>query len=230
MNLSLFPGALDEIERRIRELQPHAIVLGLGPSAWFMPQVDRKLLEGVRVWGMNDSFRIMPTDDLVVMDLPQRMLHPATVRGKAIVESRPKRLWLYCKHSLIWKDVLDKDTWDEHCEFDLTQYNWQKSVKAGIAPRLTDDPPAHILQSPTGITSLAWQQGARRIGVIGCDLLPGHHVQSHLEPAISWFFSHLSAQAALLGGRIVNLSPISQVKFHQCSQSASSSAATQASA
>jgi len=216
-----FDQHVPEIERRIAEIKPHAIVLGLGPSAYLLPKVDKKLLAGVRLVGVNDVCRIMPVNDIVTMDGPTKALHPEGDRYPHIRNATPDRFWIYQDCWKAWMFQLPE-----------TMHSRCKPFALRVMPRmdftyLRDNPPKlaaqtidHIIASPTGATMIAWREGCRRIGVIGVDLLPQNHklANDHDRYIIDWFFWQIAHQSLLLRGRIANLSPFSTLSnFEQAS-------------
>lgn len=246
---------IPEIERRIRELRPDAIVFGLGPTAWLLPWIDNSLLHGVRLWTCHDGCRILPAHDLVLMDGPVRALHPDTIRYETIVKSRPERLWIFPR-AWEWRGPgkrigEEKVTpqWSEHLPEPLRAIakvqKWRewnpvtpptamKPVLGLTDPKDGSPLPETFGISPTGCTTLAWALGARRIGVIGADMLKEHgHSSFPCGPSADVFFAKIAAQASVAGGAIRNLSPVSSLKTFEESWtklSASGSAPTNGSA
>lgn len=217
---------IPEIERRIEALKPEAIVCGLGPSARLLPMLRKEVLDGVRLWGVNDFFAIMPCDDLVLMDsplVPQSGLrqygHGTNInpRWQTVVDSRPKRWWLYRGVKDHWTPMLPQPR-VEH-SFELRNWVWPTAIYAPM-PDLEHLPHDHTMASPVGTVSIAWGEGARRIGLIGVDLLfhggdkrrPEHHM-ANFKPQLSWFMSHFRHQAKAKGGLIENLSPFSTLNI-----------------
>lgn len=220
-----------EIEQRIVRLDPHAIVVGLGPSADFLRHVSKELLGKVRLFGVNDAFKFIACDDLVLMDPPTKALAVGSQRFNAIYWSDPKRIWCYTTSMPMWKDNLREHIRERVRPLDLNILNYAYRYHPKANPFLTKTRPYdHIMASPCGTTTLAWNEGNRRIGVIGVDLLHGnHHLSTHAQ-VIHWFFDAISRQALQLGGEIACLSPFSSIQdaFHPCLKrlSASSSAPT----
>lgn len=84
--------------------------------------------------------------------------------------------------------------------------------------------PDTIAVSPTGTTTLAWAQGARRIGVIGVDMMRDHHHTFKVSPQVDAFFVRCAEQANAAGGVIRNLSPVTSLeRFAKWTPYASSS-------
>lgn len=229
MNITGYVGAVPQIESWIREYRPDALVCGMGPTAWLLPWIDQSLLAGVRLWGCHDACRIMPMDDLVLMDSPNHALHPDTSRYEHIVKARPKRLWLYERNAPQWKGHVAP------CMASVTQLVPFSVCRPNQAPRVLEklkfklvDNPLHTTGiSPTGMTTLAWREGARRIGVIGVDMQKGSHHSYAWWPVIDTFFRKVAEQAQQLGGAIFNLSPFTSLQgFRQWKPSTSASAPT----
>lgn len=211
---------LGEIERRLAELRPHALVIGLGPSARLLPLIDKKLLEGVRLWGVNDCFAFIPVHDLVVMDGPHTELHPETDRYRTIMASTPERFWFYQtawigkKPAWGWSEHLPATVRDRVNVFDLKLLNQHVHNGSMDRPLLTDATPNHLWMTPTGTTCMAWREGARRIGIIGVDLIPGQRPICSRWDAGRWFFKHVARQAIELGGVIQQLSPFAKAQWN----------------
>lgn len=232
MRIDAYLQHVPEIERRIHDLRPDAIVFGMGPTAWLLPWIDRRLLQDVRMWGCHDACRVFPADDLVVMDPPIRGLHPDTTRYRHIVDARPKRLWF---HQTAWgqDDAPTPTQWVSHVaksvrgvcrviEFavwDPEAHPTLVKPKLGRRHKKTGEPhPDTIAVSPTGTTALAWDQGARRIGVLGVDMMQNHHHTYQMRHSVDQFFCEIARIAGERGGRIANLSPITSLaRFEQAS-------------
>lgn len=228
---------IPEIERRLRLLQPDALVIGCGPSSYLLPWISQKLIAEPRRFGVHDVFRIVPVDDLIIMDPPRDWLNPNGDRFRVIIESRPKRWWFYPQS---WTDPAREahdgiPYWHkqmpECTRSAITIMNWQNfppnrmPVKADRASgrhvidtdqfTLLADPPQTTSLSPVGATTLAWHLGCRRIGVIGMDANQSSHPSFRLVPTVNKFMGTVARQAETLGGAIWNLSPISRVtKFN----------------
>jgi hypothetical protein len=210
-----FAQHIPEIEQRIRALKPHVIVCGLGPSAWLLPKVDQSLLDGVRIWGVNDFWKIAPCHDLTVMDGPQGELHPSRDRHQWIVKAAPQRWWFFHSAWPGWKPKLPHAHESGRVtKFELTL--WMPDKKPGMetVPMLQGRPYHHTMMSPIGSVAIAWGEGCRRIGILGMDLLPDHHRLSAHAKWVSWFLSQFAHQAGKLDGRIANLSPFSKLKLY----------------
>lgn len=220
MNLEHYLPHLPEIERRLRELKPHALVLGLGPSARMLPLLDQSLLEGVRIWGCNDVESFQKVHDLVVFDGAQYELHPETDRHKAILASNPDRWWIYrtawedgMHHAHVcwkgWKHLLPPEQIEKVRVFDIYCIDKHPVNEFGSWPKpmLNAPIPNHALSSPTGMTTIAWREGARRIGLLGVDMIPGQKPITSRWQEVRWFFKHLSRQANEMFGKISQLSP-----------------------
>lgn len=222
---------IPEIERRLSVLRPDAIVIGLGPSAHLLPWIDQRLLLGVRRWGVNDVFRVLPVDDLLVLDAPNGELTPPIpelypehmqnrpeigLRHKWIVTSRPQRLWIYEPH---WQTKRqDNPLWDQFIPaclhgivrpqpFKVFYPGDPTTQKSDFA--LVTDPPQTSCISPIGAITLAWKEGARRIGLIGADCMPGNHHSNKHSMLLNIMLKSFARQAQELGGQIAQLSPFS---------------------
>lgn len=234
MHIEPYLGLIPEIEERIALLKPDALIVGLGPTAYLMPWVNQGLLSNTRRFGVNDVFRIMPVDDLIILDQPIGCLHPSTDRFQHIVDSRPKRWWIYPQ---AWHDEVEEARYGwpfwhrqlPECVRSAVQVHQWRAFVPGEFPMKTDsegrmvpdkygfelvsDPPQTTCMSPVGATTLAWKLGHRRIGVIGVDATTGGHPSR--DPAllgmVNMFMRCISRQAQAQGGLICNLSPISQV-------------------
>ena len=247
MKIDGYLHLLPEIEASLRHHQLDAIVWGMGPTGWLLPWVNQSLLRGVRLWTCHDGCRIMPAHDVVVMDAPVRALHPDTSRYQEILRSRPQRFWVYNRAWEIQKVRVggvteNVEVWKKHLPKAVHEIvnvqNWRvwnpelppKIVKPVLGHRTGDGKafPDTMLISPTGTVTLAWEQGARRIGVIGVDMMKDHHHTYANAPQVDAFFCCIAKQAEEQGGLIVNLSPVTSLKgFKQWKNlSASSSAPT----
>lgn len=233
MNVSPYLQHVPDIEKSIVDNKLDSLVCGMGPTAWLLPYIDRKLLNDLRLWGAHDACRIMPMDDLVVMDTPTNALHPDTTRHKHIVQARPKRVWIYHKAYQAWKKLLS-ESMDKVTE-SVVWAVWQPN-SLPPDPRFKLVPPEGkdlhtIAVSPTGTTTLAWREGCRRIGVIGVDMVKGHHHTYQWSAGVSRFFAKCAEHAHGLGGCVTNLSPITSLQeFAEWTPSESSSEPTDGSA
>ena len=234
---------IPEIEARIRALQPDAIVLGVGPSAWLLPWIDQSLIAGVRRFGVHDVFRLMAVDDLIVMDPPVKDLHPDNERHQIVCGSRPRRIWV---HDPQWTTDAKAEAagvrmWDR-CLPDCLKpivrtVRWQafhprdQGIRKDMF-RLSVDPPQTMAMSPIGGMTLAWREGCRRIGVIGMDCLPNHHHTHGFHPSVNLFCKILARQAREQGGTLAQLSPFSVIDRldNPCRQPIAGSLATAISA
>ena len=197
------------VEDLIRALRPDAIVCGMGPTAWLLPWLDQALLRDVRFFGAHDGCMLRPggMDDLVLLDGPWNELHPGTIRFQRIIESRPKRIWIYEKRLADWTKHL------HDCTKNIRQPQkwvvWQPDrVPRDAKFKLEADPPHTTSISPTGTTTLAWKLGCRRIGVIGVEMIRGTHRVAKFGPLVDRFMLTMAQQAHERGGAIWNLSPI----------------------
>jgi len=232
MNVMPYLRLVPQIQSEIVEKQLDTIVIGMGPSAWLLPWIDRSVLNGIRIWGCHDSWRIWPIDDLVVFDVPfKNRLAMGTPAHEAVLNARPKRLWLYEPAAKMWLPLLHEPILSV-----MTKQRWwvwqfgQGKGNSGIpkpdAIRIDDAIPQTAYISPTGTTTLAWLHGARRIGVLGVDMRIDHPTHQWVNE-VDKFFSDLAKDAHEKGGLVHNLSPISDLKrFRTWTPSASSSGPT----
>ena len=204
------------IEKAIVDNKLDTLVLGLGPTAWLVPWIDRKILRDLRLWGAHDVHRIIPVDDLVLFDSPihSSRLRPGTEALKITLASRPKRLWLYDGNAELWRPHL------HYCMASVTKtesfFVWQNPhLHPGeTAPkrfRLEWDRPHTGYISPVGCTTLAWREGCRRIGVLGVEM-DNDHATHTMSPNVDVFFQAMANDAHELGGVVMNLSPITALK------------------
>lgn len=225
MNLEHYLPHLPEIERRLSELKPHALVTGLGPSAHLLPLIDKGLLRDVRIFGCNDAERYFKVNDLVLMDGPCHELHPSTERYQGIVKANPDRWWIYkCAWESAykanqmcwqgWKHILTPEQVARVGVFDLRLLNKELDDHGKFRPPLlTDALPNHIHSTPTGATSIAWREGCRRIGLLGVDMIPGQKAICDRWFEIRRFFKFVATQAKELFGEIRQLSPFAMVQW-----------------
>ena len=229
MNVTNYLHHIPEIEKRIVDHKLDSIVVGMGPTAWLLPYIQRKILNKCRLWGVHDGCRIMPMDDLVIMDSPQNALHADTTRHQHIINARPKRIWIYGPAYDIWRPLLS-----ESMQSVTERVEWAVWNPDALPPeprfKLERPPEGEmhtIAISPTGTTTLAWREGCRRIGVIGVDMMKGHHHTYGWSGAVGRFFRICAEHAYERGGWIQNLSPITSLQeFEQWTPSESSSAPT----
>lgn len=237
MDVTSYLGHIPQIESWIEQGKLDAMVLGLGPSAWLLRYCNRKLYQDIRLIGVHDACRILPVDDLVVMDSPAGHLHPDYERHKAIVNGRPKRLfvmdwqwkeWVKFLHPSMLPVAVKKKWWVWPSDVQrVTHEGDTKPALQGKKLRLVDEHPHTAFVSPAGATTLAWELGYRRIGIIGVDMRRNHHGTHQFVPHVDEFFMRIAGDAKRLGGAIVNLSPLTDLpRFGKWTPSASSSAPT----
>lgn len=232
MNVDSYLEHIPSIERAIRDGKPDALVCGMGPTAWLLRWIDQSLLHGVRLWGCHDGCRIMPMDDLVVMDSPNLALNPDTSRYRHILDARPKRLWIYENNSKPWLSVLAPAVKPitKLIDFSVCRPN-QAPIPEKVKFRLVAEKPHTTGVSPTGMTTLAWREGCRRIGVVGVDMQKGYHHSYAWRRLIDHFFVTMAEQAHALGGSVFNVSPITSLqRFASWKPPTSTSAPTAGSA
>jgi len=214
VNVGNYLQYVPEIEKKIVDNKLDSIVFGMGPTAWLLPYIQRSLLSGLRLWGAHDACRIMPADDLVIMDSPTNSLHPDTTRHRHIIDARPKRVWIYLPAHATWKALLHPSM---HSVTEAVDWAVWKPECLPPDPRFKLEAPEHgrihtLAVSPTGTTTLAWREGCRRIGVIGVDMVKGHHHTYQWSAAVARFFAKCAQHAHERGGAVVNLSPITSLK------------------
>lgn len=227
MNIGRYLHLVEGLEREIVDLKLDSLVCGLGPTAWLLRYVDRKITAPLRIWGAHDFERIMPCDDLVIMDAPHTALGPDTHRFEMIVNARPKRVWLFKGHASAWMKHLAPSMHPVTTVVPWAVWNPQRTAPHANF-KLEATPNLHTIAiSPTGTTTLAWREGCRRIGVAGVDMMSGHHHTFAWSRHVDGFFTKIAGQAAEQGGLIAQLSPISSLThFRACNPSASSSEPT----
>lgn len=198
------------IEEMLAALKPDAIVFGVGPTGFLLPWLNQSLLSGVRLWGAHDAFSVMACDDLCILDPPKLALHPDTHRGATILASRPKRIWLHEPVKADWLSLLNPAV---HPIVQLVK--WKVWNPAAFGPQtpfpLGGDPLLTYAVSPLAATQLAWREGCRRIGVIGADMMAGHHISFNHSNIVDYCFAVIADQAKQQGGAIWNLSPVSSL-------------------
>lgn len=241
MDVSRYLGHIPQIEKWIEESRLDAIVAGLGPSFWLLRYCNRKLFADIRLFGVHDACRVMPVDDLIVMDSPTLRLHPDYDRHKAIVDGRPKRLWIMDWHYDEWlpyihpamRTVATKKRWLVWPSDQMRPTRKGETKPALHKKKLSlfDEHPHTAFISPTGATTLAWELGCRRIGVIGVDMMPGQHNTAVFSERVDAFFHLIAKQAKQAGGMIRSLSPLTSLKVFSkwSNQSECLSAATSSS-
>lgn len=231
MNINNYLKHVEAIEREIVDQKLTTLVLGLGPTAWLTPWIDRKILRNLRLWGSHDVERITHVNDLVLMDSPLRSqrIIPGTEAFNYIVKSRPDRIWIYEGNAKFWRPHL------HDCVASVTQiqefFVWQnqKLLPGEVHPhrfQLEWNRPHTGYVSPIGCTTLAWKEGCHRIGVLGVEMDIDHNTHDYRK-IVDEFFTEIAGQAHAKGGVIKNLSPISKlIKFRSWTPSTSSSEPT----
>lgn len=228
MNIAPYLKHLPTIEGWITEHRLDALVCGMGPTAWLLPWLDQKVLDGIRMFGCHDGCRIMPMHDLVVMDPPVRFLHPDTQRHQEIIKSRPRRLWVFEPNWAALQKFIPQALHSITTPLKWGVWRPDRVAKPHkTAFLLENDPPHTMAVSPTGMTTLAWRVGCRRIGVIGTDMMRDHHDSFRWCAQVDAFFVKMAQQAHERGGCVVNLSPITSLRsFAAWKPSTSGSAPT----
>lgn len=238
--LDRFLQYIPEIERRIRDNALDAIVWGIGPTAWLLPWMNPDLLKPLRKWTTHDGCRVMPANDLLLLDTACRGLHPDTARYRCIVDSRPDRIWVFkgawdsfkAGPASEWRHHLHPDVQDRVRVQDFRVWDPRLPPQTinpklgGTHPKTKEVVPDTCAISPAGACTLAWQEGCRRIGLIGVDMLPHHIHSSHQYRAqIDHFLSSIATRMHEAGGLLCNLSPITSLpRFSKWIPSASTSA------
>ncbi len=213
MELGNYFRYVEGIEREIVDKKLDCLVMGLGPTAWLVPWLDRKILSGCRIWGAHDINRIYPVDDLVIMDSPHQSprLKFGTEALKYCLDARPKRLWLYKGNAKTWRTLLHKPMESVTEQVDYLVHQNPKFAKDEERPTkfmLEWHRPMTGLVSPVGVTTLAWREGCRRIGILGVEMDLDHGTHGYRKQVDAWFVE-LAQQAHEKGGVIANLSPVS---------------------
>jgi hypothetical protein len=209
-----------EIEKRIADHDLDTIVFAMGPTAWLLPYLDQSLVKMVRLWGAHDAARIYQPDDLLLLDDTSMGLNEMSNRYEAVLNARPKRLWIYDGQWDFWSRRLDPAVMPIARKQAFTVH-WPdpNGGPPRVALRLENpNAPETSMISPIGMTTLAWAQGSRRIGILGVDLLSGSHRTANLAPAIDRWFLELAEQATARDGCIVNLSPITAMAMFEASR------------
>ena len=236
MNITNFMHLVPEIEKKIVDENIDTLVMGLGPTAYLVPWIDSKILRKLRLWGCHDVGRIIRVHDLVLMDSPLAMLtqtqvsrlRPGTDAHDFVVNARPDRVWVFKPNLREWIPYLHKPVLSVVRAEDM--FVWQRKGTQGLPDRpkkvdISSQIPHTIHISPTGVTTLAWREGCRRIGVIGVDMRKYEHHTFNKSEDVDRFMLDCAKQAHDQGGCIVNLSPITSLeKFAAWKPSTSGSA------
>jgi hypothetical protein len=238
VKIDAYVHLIPSIEQQLRNLRLDCIVFGMGPTGWLLPWIDQTLLSGIRLWTCHDGSRILPADDVLLMDPPVRGLHPDTKRYDSVVACRPKRLWCINTAYSPPPNRPGKSAqpyWEQHLAASVKGITTVVQFKVWdpqcppkhMKPVLGNTPPDTVATSVAGATTLAWNQGMRRIGVIGADMMKGHHHLYTYYPTIDAFMRSIAEQATAMGGCIANLSPVTSLRrFKEWTDSASSSVPT----
>jgi hypothetical protein len=169
------------------------IVFGLGRSVKF---ISRTAALAVNTIGVNDIDKFHTVDHLIIPDPWTRFTE---ARIKTISNTKAKTLWLQEKRS--WPGL------ENHP--DIRYFTCILWDKLRPFPLEEDALPAHFT-SPFIASALAWKLGAKRIGILGMDCLPGHQMNNHL-PVLLKGFEELRNALLQRGTELVNLSPISVI-------------------
>jgi hypothetical protein len=207
MNVTRFLKHIPLMQERIERAKLDCLVLGLGPTAWLLNFMDPALLTGKRLFGAHDVERITRVNDLVILDQPWNELNPDGERHQKTIASRPDRFWLHSANAEPWLPLLPADVPRTTLAFHV----WSGLRSTGHEPFALTDPPQTHAVSPTGCTTLAWSRGCRRIGVIGCDMMPKHHHTFASAHTVDAFFTRICREAHKAGGLILNLSPVTSL-------------------
>jgi hypothetical protein len=138
-----------------------------------------------------------------------------------IVNSRPDRLWI------ITENIPDWDPYIHACmrpvlkNVNFTVWDVNEATPNSDF-RLGDTQPTTMMVSPIGCTTLAWHLGCRRIGVLGMDMMHGHHhtgTDVRKVHLVDTFMCKIATEAEKKGGAILNLSPCTALQmFKQASE------------
>jgi hypothetical protein len=145
---------------------PTAVVSALGPSLLrFVPLRDRA---GVVV-GMNDVDRYLAPDHLLLLHGPKDF---SDERRGCIENTRAKHVWLYDNGQI-------PKSWDRLGQAARRTFPIQ-TVAEGI-PNLDTDKLCTFVTTVIPCIHLAYRLGAKRIGVIGCDLRGTHNLAKQAD-------------------------------------------------
>jgi len=182
------------------------IVLGLGPSIKELARIERR----PTTIGVNDVERHVGTvDHLVLLDAPADFLRTngrarGTERLRTVTATRAGTVWIFDRHLDRWPSI-------------TANHPDVRPLKIRVArhdePLMHLDPEsdelAHFQISPYTGASLAFRLGAKRIGLLGVDLIPGDHPVAVAAHTIDVRLGRLRGAMAQHGVDLVNLSPLS---------------------
>ena len=147
--------------------------------------------DGVRTIGLNDHTSVTRCDELVVCDAPNTF---TAQRRQALVEAEVERFW--------HRDV---DPWERERLDDKRRpikivhaTQWRGDYYDGVVP-------CYFTSLPAGIV-LAVRGGARRIGVLACDMVM-HPALGPYVGYINDMLRNMRRDLARLGIEIANVSP-----------------------
>lgn len=181
----------------------HAVVCGLGPSLQeFVPVAHRYFTVGV-----NDICRHFTPDHLVLLDWAEGFKGD---RKRVIQESRPREMiWHFRPES--------KEPGSQHETFGWPEEVKRTRIKLKICSRresmedfLDGEAIVHYQTSPFAAATIAYKLGAKKIGLIGVDLIKPHGLHGSAS-VISMELGKFRVALATKGVELVNLSPISKV-------------------
>lgn len=201
-----------------------AIVFGLGPTAQLLPYLDQSYVRDCRLVTSHDGGQIIPVDDVLILDPPERALAVDGPRFAAIHACRPKRIFVLSERFAVWKEVLHPAVHAimQALYMKVHSPTAEPGQIATLGPEfitaatfpLEDELPHTGLISPVAAITHSWRSNGRRIGVLGVDMLPGQHHTGHpfYVDMVDKIMCVLAEQAEAAGGCIVNLSPITSLK------------------
>jgi len=165
------------------------IVAGLGKSIKDFAPVSQKYI----TIGVNDIDQFFSPTHLVVLDPPRRFTDK---RRETICTTGALTIWTTPEWPCFKTDQRRRK---------ITTLRFDNKSSFNI-----DRDIPHFRTSPIAGIGLAYRLGAKRIGVIGMDLLPDHHMHKYAN-IINEQLKKLAKMLLLKGTILVNLSPIANL-------------------
>lgn len=175
------------------------IVFGLGQSVKLIPRQDAMLY--YNTVGVNDVDQYHIVNHLVVVDKWERFPEK---RRKTIAATQADTVWLKEARTFLG---LERHPDIRYFKLSCAWTDQQMSVEQKMDGERI---PYHYTSPFLGVM-IAWKYlRAERIGILGVDLLPDHHMRDNLQ-IVNQGFGELRQELLKRGTDLVNLSPIADL-------------------